>query len=132
MSGYNPSSFEDRLKLGELRRTLTTHVVSIAVIVNAIPLSVRLIFGLPRAEDHTLFWVLLFVGWAAAGTSVFFGLLFEALAPRWIRDGETKRREKWMDVSYPAAIGTLGVASICFFAALAYAFVCGSEFEIPQ
>ena len=99
-----------------------SHVISTALLVNAIPVSLRVIFKFPDHGEHGAFWVFLVAGWALTGVSIFLSLLFQAVAPRWARTGLKDWRETTLNVSYPWALAFLGFGVLAFTSALVYAF----------
>ncbi len=118
---YDKDCYQDRLSLADVRCRVTSKVVSTGILINAVPLSLRLIFVFPAFDSYWLFWLALLVGWSLAGASVACGVIFEALVPRWVRGATSASQEKLMDFCYPASILLLGLSSISFLVAVSIA-----------
>jgi hypothetical protein len=121
---YDPSNFEDRVKLADLRSKVTSQVISISILVNAIPISLKLIFQIPNYQMDQKFWWLLITGWIFSSLRLAFGLLFEAMVPRWTY-ASTSTRGSAMNFCYLASIAFLGIGTIAFTSALAHAILTG-------
>ncbi|WP_152618453.1 hypothetical protein [Leisingera sp. ANG-Vp] len=130
MSDYEKTSFEDRLKLAEFRCRLTTQVISVALLINAIPATLKIMFQLPSYAANSLFWNLLFIAWFFACAAIASALLFESLAPRWARDGPIENlRSRTMNFSYLSALVCLGAATVLFTSSIAFAVL---EFDLSS
>lgn len=119
---YDQNLFGNRVKIAELRSKVMTQVISIAILINAVPLSIKAIFDIPEVANDLRYWAFLASGWVSACLSLTCGLLFLALVPRWTRL-KCKVANFLMDWFYPAAILFLGLATISFAVAVAYAIV---------